>query len=250
MTPLLTIKNLNVSYNAVQALKNVSMEVYSGEIVALIGANGAGKTTLLKTISGLLTPTQGDIRYHHGNPPQETSLLDMESHERVQTGIVQSPEGRMIFPQLTVLENLNLGAFVRKFSSTDQEKAEKKKDFENIFALFPRLQERLEQMAGTLSGGEQQMLSIGRALMAHPRLLLLDEPSLGIAPTLVQQIFKSLLEINKQGTTLLLVEQDARLALKSSHRAYVLETGSIILEGLSSELLQKPEVQAAYLGKV
>ena len=234
---MLTIRDLHVSYGAVQALKGVSLSVNEGEIVALIGPNGAGKTTLLRTVSGLLKPLSGEICF------QNEILGRLKPHQVVARGVAQVPEGRLIFQNLSVRENLELGAYARPRS---QKKIAG--DLANIFDLFPRLKERLKQNAGTLSGGEQQMLAIGRALMSRPRLLLLDEPSLGIAPTLIQQIFKVLVEINQAGTTILLVEQDACLALKTARRAYVLETGEIRLSGASAELLQNPAVQKAYLG--
>ncbi|HEX5035834.1 MAG TPA: ABC transporter ATP-binding protein [bacterium] len=237
---LLTIDNLKVSYGAIEALKGVSLQVEEGEMVALIGSNGAGKTTLLRTISGLLTPVLGEIRLKAD--ASEVRLDRLAPHKVVAHGVAQVPEGRMVFQNLTVLENLELGAFGRK------DKAGISSDLERALSVFPRLRERLGQSAGTLSGGEQQMLAIGRALMARPRLLLLDEPSLGIAPALVQQIFKVLVEINKAGTTVLLVEQDAFLALKVSRRAYVLETGQIKISGPSAELQDDPDVKKAYLG--
>lgn len=239
---ILEIKNLHVHYGEIKALKGISLQVDEGEIVTLIGPNGAGKTTLLRTISGLLCPVSGRILYQDGKG-QTVDLGKLPSHRIVAQGVAQVPEGRLIFQNLSVQENLEMGAFSRADTKN------LKQEFDFIFHLFPRLKERLFQNAGTLSGGEQQMLAVGRALMANPRLLLLDEPSLGIAPTLVQQIFKALLEINKQGTTILLVEQDAFLALKISRRAYVLETGEIKLQGLSSDLLKNTEVQKAYLGR-
>jgi len=238
---MLKIDNLRVSYGAIEALKGVSLEVAEGEMVALIGSNGAGKTTLLRTISGILRPTAGSIGY--GAAEGAALLLHtLAPHKIVAHGIAQVPEGRMIFQNLTVLENLELGAYGRR------DKSEIKSDLERVLGIFPHMKDRLAQNAGTLSGGEQQMLAIGRALMARPRLLLLDEPSLGIAPTLVQQIFKVLVEINRKGTTILLVEQDAYLALKTTSRAYVLETGEITSSGPSDRLLNDPEVKKAYLG--
>ena len=234
---LLQIENLSVHYGAIHALKGISLEVAAGEIVTLIGPNGAGKTTLLRTISGVLRGSSGQILYD-GFPMEM-----MPPHRIVAQGIAQVPEGRLIFQNLTVLENLELGAYSRR------DRHGLKVEQEWIFHLFPRLQERLSQQAGTLSGGEQEMLAIGRALMAKPRLLLLDEPSLGLAPALVQQIFKALVEINRQGTTLLLVEQDAYLALETSQRGYVMETGEIKLSGKSAELLSNPQVKKAYLGQ-
>lgn len=239
---LLKIENLHVHYGAIHALKGVSLEVEEGEIVTLIGSNGAGKSTLLRALSGILKPTDGSIVYQcGGNAPQ--SIHQLAPHQIVQAGIAQVPEGRQIFANLTVRENLELGAYSRR------DRADLKDEFERIFTLFPRIRERLKQNAGTLSGGEQQMLAIGRALMARPKLLLLDEPSLGIAPTLIQQIFKTLKEINAQGVTILLVEQDAYLALETATRGYVLETGKIALSGSGQELLNNPEVKKAYLGQ-
>ena len=240
---ILQIENLHVRYGAIHALKGVSLHVEEGEMVTLIGSNGAGKTTLLRTLSGLLRPVSGKMVYQS----KEGDIVTLEkrtSHEIVQRGIAQVPEGRLIFGNLSVQENLDLGAYTRK------DRKRLKEDWDRIFNLFPRLKERLNQNAGTLSGGEQQMLAIGRALMARPRLLLLDEPSLGLAPTLVQQILKVLGEINSQGTTILLVEQDAYLALATARRGYVLETGEIKLQGSSSELLKNPEVKKAYLGEI
>jgi branched-chain amino acid transport system ATP-binding protein len=237
---LLEIQNLHVRYGAIEALKGVSLRVEEGEMVALIGSNGAGKTTLLRTISGVLKSSGGEIRY--GRNGDVLRLDGLPAHKIVAAGIAQVPEGRLIFQNLTVLENLELGAYSRR------DRKAITSDLERVQSIFPRLKERLEQSAGTLSGGEQQMLAVGRALMARPRLLLLDEPSLGIAPTLVQQIFKVLAEINKEGTTVLLVEQDAFLALKTSTRGYVLETGEIKLAGSSAELLKDPQVKKAYLG--
>jgi len=238
---LLKIDNLNVHYGAIHALKGVSMEIDSGEIVTLIGSNGAGKSTLLRTLSGILKPSDGEITY--GSEAGTVKLNELPPHKIVASGIAQVPEGRQIFANLTVKENLELGAYSRK------EKVHLKEESERIFGLFPRLKERIRQNAGTLSGGEQQMLAIGRALMAKPRLLLLDEPSLGIAPALIQQIFQTLLEINKAGVTILLVEQDAFLALETSHRGYVLETGKITLAGPAKVLLNNPDVKHAYLGQ-
>ncbi len=231
---LLEVRDLHVSYGAVRALKGVSFSVRSGEIAALVGANGAGKSTLLKTISGLLGPTQGSITFNgtriDGAPPE--SIVD--------AGVCHAPEGRRIFANLTVRENLELGAYRRRDNF--------RPDLDRVLALFPRLLERLSQRAGTLSGGEQQMLAIGRALMGQPSLLLLDEPSLGLAPLLVRQIFEIVGEINRQGTTILLVEQNARLALQTAHSAYVLEVGEIVLRGPAREMAQNEEVKKAYLG--
>ncbi len=233
---LLEVRDLHVYYGQIHALKGVSLSVERGEIVTLIGANGAGKTTTLRTISGLLRPRSGSVWF----AGEELSRLP--AHEIVRRGVVQVPEGRRIFGQLTVLENLELGAFTR----TDP--AGIREDLERVFTLFPRLRERLHQVAGTLSGGEQQMLAIARGLMARPRLLLLDEPSMGLAPMLVEQIFEAIAEINRQGTTILLVEQNAFMALETAHRGYVLETGSVVLEGPAGALRENPEVKRAYLG--
>jgi branched-chain amino acid transport system ATP-binding protein len=234
---LLELDNVKTYYGNIRALKGISIEVNEGEIVCLIGGNGAGKSTTLMTISGVLTPVDGDILY------QGQSIVSVRPDNIVQMGICQVPEGRMIFPLLTVMENLDLGAYLRK------DKAGIKEDFEKVFELFPVLRERSNQAGGTLSGGEQQMLAIGRALMAHPKLLLLDEPSLGLAPILVDTIFEIIREINKQGTTILLVEQNAQLALQFSHRGYVIETGEIALADTSTELLNNDQVKKAYLGE-
>ncbi|MCS7174023.1 MAG: ABC transporter ATP-binding protein [Armatimonadetes bacterium] len=232
----LEIRDLHVYYDQIHALKGVSLHVEAGEIVTLIGANGAGKTTTLRTISGLLRPRNGSVWF----AGEELSRLP--AHEIVRRGVVQVPEGRRIFGQLSVLENLELGAFTRADPQGVRE------DLERVFALFPRLRERLHQVAGTLSGGEQQMLAIARGLMARPRLLLLDEPSMGLAPMLVEQIFEAIQEINRQGTTILLVEQNAFMALETAHRGYVLETGTVVLEGRAEDLRENPEVKRAYLG--
>jgi branched-chain amino acid transport system ATP-binding protein len=234
---MLEIKNLVVNYGAIAALHGISLSVPAGKIVTLIGANGAGKTTTLKTISGLLKPASGEILYEGKN------IAGLPPHQIVARGISQSPEGRMIFANLTVLENLQLGAYLQK----DREVV--RRELERVFVLFPRLKERQKQIAGTLSGGEQQMLAIGRALMSRPNLLLLDEPSLGLAPLLVKTIFEKIVEINReQRLTILLVEQNANLALEISHFGYVLETGKVVLQGDSSELRQNPKVKSAYLG--
>lgn len=239
---LLQIENLEVRYGGIRALQGVSLQVEEGEIVTLIGPNGAGKTTLLRTISGVLRPSSGHITYKTSSG--ETVFLNkMPPHEIVELGIAQVPEGRLIFQNLSVEDNLELGAYSRKGSYSSC-----REDFGKIFQLFPRLQERLQQNAGTLSGGEQQMLAIGRALMARPRLLLLDEPSLGLAPALIRQIFKTLIEINRRGATILLVEQDAFLALETAGRGYVLETGTVKLQGPTADLRKNPEVRKAYLG--
>lgn len=233
---MLELKNVHVYYGHIHALKGVSMRVEEGEIVTLIGSNGAGKTTTLRTISGLLKPKAGEIWF-------EGQRIDhLPPHHITAMGIAHCPEGRKIFARLTVLENLEMGAFLRR----DRDGI--KEDLERVLSLFPHLRERLKQPGGTLSGGEQQMLAIGRALMSRPRILLLDEPSMGLAPILVQQIFRIIREINRQGTTILLVEQNARLALAIARRGYVLETGRIRLEGPAKELLNSPEVRAAYLG--
>lgn len=233
---LLEVKNVNVYYGGIHALKDVSFQIHQGEIVTLIGSNGAGKTTTLNTISGLLRPKAGEIRF------AGEDLTRVAPHETVKRGISQAPEGRKIFANMTVKENLELGAYLRR------DKAGIAADFERVFTLFPRLKERLNQNAGTLSGGEQQMLAIGRALMSHPKLLLLDEPSLGLAPLLVKAIFQVIAEINQQGTTILLVEQNANLALRCASRGYVLETGRVVLADTTPALLQNEQVKRAYLG--
>ena len=236
MGTMLTINDINVFYGAIHAIKGVSLEVNEGEIVTLIGANGAGKSTILRTISGLLKPKTGSIQF------EGQEIAGMPAHEIVKTGISQVPEGRRIFAEMSVLENLELGAFTRKYK--DGIKA----DMELVFDRFPRLKERIGQLAGTLSGGEQQMLAMGRALMSRPRLLLLDEPSMGLAPLLIKEIFAIIQDINKTGTTVLLVEQNANMALSIAHRAYVLETGRITLSGDAKELAASDEVRKAYLG--
>jgi branched-chain amino acid transport system ATP-binding protein len=234
--PLLSLEDVRVSYGGIKALKGISLKVMPGEIVAMIGANGAGKTTTLKSIVAALPLTSGTITF------AGKSIADLSTEELVEAGISLSPEGRAIFPNLTVRENLELGAYNHKNPQTMRE------TIEDVTNLFPRLGERMTQEGGTLSGGEQQMLAIGRALMARPTLLLLDEPSLGIAPKLVQQIFAAIAEIAKAGVTILLVEQNTRIALKSAQRAYVLRTGEIALSGDAKELAANPEIQAAYLG--
>lgn len=236
MGTMLTVNDINVFYGAIHAIKGVSLEVNEGEIVTLIGANGAGKSTILRTISGLLKPKTGSIQF------EGQEIAGMPAHEIVKTGISQVPEGRRIFAEMTVLENLELGAFTRK------DKDGIKADMELVFERFPRLKERIGQLAGTLSGGEQQMLAMGRALMSRPRLLLLDEPSMGLAPLLIKEIFAIIQDINKTGTTVLLVEQNANMALSIAHRAYVLETGRITLSGDAKELAASDEVRKAYLG--
>lgn len=233
---MLEVKDINVYYGAIHALKGLSFYVNEGEIVSLIGANGAGKTTAMHTISGLLRPKTGDILFLGG------SIITAEPHRIVRLGLAQVPEGRRVFSGMTVQENLEMGAFVR----TDSREIEK--DLKMVFNRFPRLKERRRQRAGTLSGGEQQMLAIGRALMSRPKMLLLDEPSMGLSPILVNEIFDCIQEVNKSGTTVLLVEQNAKMALSISNRAYVLETGSIIIEGKSSDLLDNEKVKSAYLG--
>ena len=233
---LLEVQDLNVYYGAIHALQGISFNVEEGEIVTLIGANGAGKSTTLKTISGLLPPRGGDIRL------RGQSLVNMPAQDIVRRGVVQVPEGRKIFSRLTVLENLEMGAFTRA-DATEIRQAQ-----ERVFKSFPRLKERLGQLGGTLSGGEQQMLAIGRGMMARPQLLLLDEPSMGLAPILVEEIFSIIQEINAQGVSILLVEQNALMALSVANRAYVLETGRIVHSGTGSELLDDPQVMDAYLG--
>ena len=233
---LLELNAVDAFYGRVQALRGVSITVDQGEVVALIGSNGAGKTTTLRTISGLMHPPSGSITFG-GKDISRTP-----AHEIVGLGICQSPEGRRLFPRMQVIDNLRMGAFLRKDKDAIQ------KDMERVFELFPRLQERTTQLAGTLSGGEQQMLAIGRALMSKPKLLMLDEPSLGLAPILVETIFQIVREINGQGIPILLVEQNAHKALEVAHRAYVLETGSIVQTGSGKELLSSPDVQRAYLG--
>lgn len=240
-TQLLSVKQLSVAYGAVRALHDVSLEVNKGEIVTLLGCNGAGKTTTLRSISGLTKARSGSIVW------KGQELSKVEAHKIVRLGIAHSPEGRRIFGNLSVEENLKMGAYIRKLSSAAERQA-LEEDLELVFKLFPRLKERLKQAGGTLSGGEQQMLAIARALMQRPELLMLDEPSLGIAPVLVTTIFKALVEINRKGTTLLLVEQNAAAALSIAHRAYVLETGRTTLSGKASDLAKDPSVKAAYLG--
>ena len=234
--PMLKIDDINVYYGAIHALKGISLEVDEGEIVTLIGANGAGKSTTLRTISGLLTPKTGAIDF------QGQDIAGVPAHEIVKRGISQVPEGRRIFAEMTVMGNLDLGAFTRK------DKDGIAADLRHVFELFPRLEERRDQVAGTLSGGEQQMLAMGRALMSRPKLLLLDEPSMGLAPLLIREIFNIIVDINKSGTTVLLVEQNANMALSIASRAYVLETGRITLSGPAAELAASEEVKKAYLG--
>lgn len=234
--PMLKIDNIDVYYGAIHALKGISLEVKEGEIVTLIGANGAGKSTTLRTISGLLKPKTGSITF------LGQDIAGVRAHEIVKKGISQVPEGRRVFAEMTVMENLDLGAFVRK------DKAGIQRDLKHVFELFPRLEERKNQSAGTLSGGEQQMLAMGRALMSRPKLLLLDEPSMGLAPLLIKEIFNIIVDINKSGTTVLLVEQNANMALSIANRAYVLETGRITLSGSAKELAASEDVRKAYLG--
>ncbi len=234
--PMLKIDNIDVYYGAIHALKGISLEVNEGEIVTLIGANGAGKSTTLRTISGLLKPKAGSITFLGQN------IAGVRAHEIVKKGISQVPEGRRVFAEMTVMENLDLGAFVRK------DKAGIQQDLKHVFELFPRLEERKNQSAGTLSGGEQQMLAMGRALMSRPKLLLLDEPSMGLAPLLIKEIFNIIVDINKSGTTVLLVEQNANMALSIANRAYVLETGRITLSGKTQDLAASEDVRKAYLG--
>ncbi len=233
----LEINDLHVFYGKIEAIKGISVVVNQGEIVTLIGANGAGKTTTLKTISGLRKVSGGSIVF------DGQDISNLSAHERVEIGISQVPEGRGIFPGMTVAENLEIGKYFRKNRA-----AEMAEDLERVYTLFPRLKERLTQAGGTLSGGEQQMLAIGRALMARPKVLLLDEPSMGLAPMMIQNIFNIITEINNSGTTILLVEQNAQQALQRAHRAYVLETGSVVKEAKASDLLNDPAVRAAYLG--
>jgi branched-chain amino acid transport system ATP-binding protein len=234
---LLEVKDLKVAYGKIQAIKGISLNVKQGEIVTLVGANGAGKTTLLKTISGILKPAAGVIKF------DGKDIQGIAPHNRVLEGLCQAPEGRGIFPGMTVLENLEMGKYARK-----DWKSELSEDIERIYTLFPRLKERQNQAGGTLSGGEQQMLSIGRALMSRPRLLLLDEPSMGLAPMFIQQIFKIIREIQSQGVSILLVEQNAAQALSCANRAYILETGSIVKEGAGKDLLNDDAIKKAYLG--
>ena len=233
---MLEVKNLSVHYGMIQAVRNVNFKVNEGEIVSLIGANGAGKSTILKTLSGLIHPSEGEIVYLGEN------IASTSAKKIVEKGLVQVPEGRHVFPGLTVKENLELGAFLRK----DKEGIQK--DMEDVFERFPILKERKDQDTQTLSGGEQQMLAMGRALMSRPKLLLLDEPSMGLAPIFIREIFKIIQEIQKTGTTVLLIEQNAKMALSISNRAYVLETGSVVLSGTGQELLESDEIQKAYLG--
>ena len=237
MTAMLDVKDLHVFYGAIHALQGISFHLDEGEIVTLIGANGAGKSTALKTISGLLRPRQGSIQF------KEYDLVHVSASKIVSLGVSQVPEGRKIFAPLTVRENLEMGAYSRSDAK------EIDRSMERVFASFPRLKERIKQPGGTLSGGEQQMLAMGRGLMSNPKLLLLDEPSMGLSPILVEEIFRIIEEINKQGTSILLVEQNAAMALLVASRAYVLETGTIALEGPAAELMEDPQVKTAYLSR-
>ncbi len=233
---MLKVENLHVSYGMIDAVKGIDFHVNDGEVVALIGANGAGKTTTMHTISGLLKAKEGRILL------DDTDLAKVSADKIVGKGLVQVPEGRRVFTQMTVEENLQLGAYLRK----DKEAVEK--DFNHVYELFPRLNERKKQLAGTLSGGEQQMLAMARALMSNPKIMLLDEPSMGLSPLLVKEIFRIIKDINKQGTTIFLVEQNAKMALEIANRAYVLENGKIVLEGTGEELMNSEDIKKAYLG--
>ncbi|PKQ37921.1 MAG: ABC transporter ATP-binding protein [Actinobacteria bacterium HGW-Actinobacteria-1] len=234
---MLKVENLHTHYGQIEALKGISLEVNDGEIVTLIGANGAGKSTTLKTISGQLAPTEGTVSL------DGEVVSGMLAHKVTEKGIIQVPEGRRIFPRMTVAENLEMGAFLRKDAEGIKE------DLEQVFTLFPRLKERINQKGGTLSGGEQQMLAMGRGIMARPKLLMLDEPSMGLAPVVVETIFEIIERLNKEGITILLVEQNAAMALSVAHRGYVLEVGSIALEGPGKELLHNEQVRKTYLGE-
>ncbi|AKU16766.1 ABC transporter ATP-binding protein [Luteipulveratus mongoliensis] len=233
---LLEVDNISVHYGRIQAIHDMSLKVEEGEIVSLIGANGAGKTTTMRTLAGLLSLSGGSIRF------EGDDISKMKGHTRVARGISLTPEGRGIFPAMTIMENLDMGAYALK------DKSKMKEDFERVFDLFPRLKERQKQLGGTMSGGEQQMLAIGRALMGHPKVLLLDEPSMGLAPQFIRQIFSIIKQVNDQGTTILLVEQNANQALAKADRAYVLETGRITHTGTGKELLANPAIKEAYLG--
>ncbi len=232
---MLKIENLSVSYGGIKALRNISLEVPEGQIVTLIGANGAGKSTTLRSIVGLVKAHEGSIEFCGKN------IMHLPTNKIIEQGITLVPEGRRVFPDLTVLENIKIGAYLRKDDLDD--------DIEWVYSIFPRLKERSWQLAGTLSGGEQQMLAVARALMSHPKLLMMDEPSLGLAPLVIKDIFNVIQEINKQGVTILLIEQNANMALKIAHTAYVLETGNITLSGTGAELLENEAVKEAYLGK-
>ncbi|QSX08982.1 ABC transporter ATP-binding protein [Alkalibacter rhizosphaerae] len=234
---MLQVQNIDVHYGKIHAIKNISFEVKHKEIVTLIGANGAGKTTILKTLSKILKPTSGDVIFKGEN------IKSIQPYNMIKMGLAHAPEGRRIFSQMTVLENLEMGAFIRK-----ETKAQLAQEMEVVFTRFPRLKERRSQTAGTLSGGEQQMLAIGRALMSKPEILLMDEPSMGLAPILVDEIFNIIEEINNAGTTILLVEQNANRALQIADRAYVLETGKIVMQGDAKELMNRDEIKKAYLG--
>ena len=235
MSNILQIKNLSVSYGGIEAIKGISLDVEAGKIVTLIGSNGAGKSSTLRSIAGIVKAKHGEVLFEGEN------ILGMAPDQIVKRGVTLVPEGRHVFPNLTVLENLKIGAYLRKDNIND--------DLENVYALFPRLKERSWQLAGTLSGGEQQMLAVGRALMARPKLIMMDEPSLGLAPLVVQGIFDIISQINKQGITVLLIEQNANMALKAADYAYVMQTGDITLSGTGRELLENEEVKEAYLGK-
>ena len=234
---MLEVKDLKVNYGMIQAIKGVSFHVEQGEVIALIGANGAGKTTILHTITGLLSPKEGSVTF------EGTDITKIPPHKIVSMGMAHVPEGRRVFAHLSVLQNLKMGAYTRK------DKAEMQKTLEMVYERFPRLKERENQMAGTLSGGEQQMLAMGRALMSHPKIILMDEPSMGLSPIYVNEIFEIIKEVSKSGTTVLLVEQNAKKALSIADRAYVLETGNIALEGKASDLLDNEDIKKAYLGE-
>ena len=234
---MLQVSGLQVSYGGIQAVKGIDLEIREGELVTLIGANGAGKTTTLKAITGTLKPLAGDIRYAGG------SIVGTHSYQLVERGLVMVPEGRGVFTRMTIVENLQMGAYTRDDARAIAD------DVERMFQIFPRLKERADQLAGTMSGGEQQMLAMARALMSKPRLLLLDEPSMGLSPIMVEKIFEVVRDISSQGVTMLLVEQNARLALESAHRAYVMDSGLITLEGDAHAMLEDPKVRAAYLGE-
>jgi len=235
--PILRVRDVHTFYGRIEALKGISLEVHEGEIVTLIGSNGAGKSTTLRSINGLNSPREGSIEF------QGTAITDRPAHEIVKMGIAQAPEGRRLFPRMSVVENLEMGAYQRS------NRVEIRADLDRVYGLFPRLAERRTQRAGTLSGGEQQMVAIGRALMARPKLLMLDEPSMGLAPIFVEKIFEIVREINEQGTPILLVEQNALMALDAANRGYVLETGHIALEGPASELRDNEQVRKTYLGE-
>ena len=234
---MLEVKDLEVYYGMIQAIKGVSFHVNEGEVIALIGANGAGKTTILHTVSGLLAPKKGSVTF------EGTDISKIPGHKIVSMGMAHVPEGRRVFAQLTVLQNLKMGAYTRK------DKAEMEETLKTVFKRFPRLEERQNQLAGTLSGGEQQMLAMGRALMSHPKIILMDEPSMGLSPIFVNEIFDIIQEVSKSGTTVLLVEQNAKKALSIADRAYVLETGNIVLEGKASDLMNDDSIKKAYLGE-